>query len=269
MWLFTNFGFFSIVQKPGKSDLSVRARVAADLDALRTRYLPELGPTLGKAGSDYPWRASVSHGALGAAMGRIVADLEYPNFKDEVAIRQGKARVQRYHKVWNALLDLPEEPKVAKPAAGSVPWPDAIPAGLKVAYGGVLIDRDGQVLLREPRNHHDNYVWTFAKGRPDPGEAPEATALREVLEETGVQARILAPIPGDFLGGTTINRYFLMVPEGPVQALPPDTPETSATRWVLPAEAKALIAQTKNAKGRERDLAVLKAGLGAWKHHRP
>ena len=34
--------------------------------------------------------------------------------------------------------------------------------------------------------------------------------MREVFEETGVDARILTPIAGEFAGGTTINRYFLM-----------------------------------------------------------
>lgn len=53
------------------------------------------------------------------------------------------------------------------------------------AYGGVLLNAEGQVLLREPTNHFDGYVWTFAKGRPELGDEPEQTALREVREETG------------------------------------------------------------------------------------
>ncbi len=53
------------------------------------------------------------------------------------------------------------------------------------AFGGVIINEAGLVLLREPSNHHGGYVWTFAKGRAKPGEAPEQAALREVLEETG------------------------------------------------------------------------------------
>ncbi|WP_153117681.1 NUDIX domain-containing protein [Rhodocyclus tenuis] len=70
------------------------------------------------------------------------------------------------------------------------------------------------------------YVWSFAKGRPDPGETPEQTALRETREETGVEATIVCPIPGEFVGGTTINRYFLMqAPAGP-SVETPDCPET-------------------------------------------
>jgi len=48
MWLFTNFGFFSVVQKPGDSLLTIRARAAFDLDRLRDEYLPTLSPTGGR-----------------------------------------------------------------------------------------------------------------------------------------------------------------------------------------------------------------------------
>jgi len=65
---------------------------------------------------------------------------------------------------------------------------------LKKAFGGVVMNAAGQVLLKEPTNHFDAYVWTFPKGRPNPGESPETTALREVREETGVEARIIASI---------------------------------------------------------------------------
>ena len=60
MWLFTPFGFFSIVQKPADKSagtLTVRARVGVDLDNLRQRYLPSLGPTQAAAGTDYRYRA--------------------------------------------------------------------------------------------------------------------------------------------------------------------------------------------------------------------
>jgi hypothetical protein len=35
MWLLTNFGFFSIVQKKGTKNLTIRARMKVDLDELR------------------------------------------------------------------------------------------------------------------------------------------------------------------------------------------------------------------------------------------
>jgi 8-oxo-dGTP pyrophosphatase MutT (NUDIX family) len=78
------------------------------------------------------------------------------------------------------------------------------------AYGGILLTRTGQILLREPANHYDGYVWTFAKGRPDPGDTPDQAALREVFEETGYRAEIVDVLPGVFQGGTTSNAYFVM-----------------------------------------------------------
>lgn len=134
------------------------------------------------------------------------------------------------------------------------------------AYGGVLIDDAGRVLLREPTNHFGGYVWTFAKGRPDPGETPEEAALREVLEETGQPARIVAPIPQVFAGTTTSTAFFLMVPMGEPGLF---SSETSAVRWVTPEEARALISMTPSSTGRNRDLAVLDAGLDAWRRLRP
>lgn len=128
------------------------------------------------------------------------------------------------------------------------------------AYGGVLLTRHGQLLLREPANHFDGYVWTFAKGKLDEGETPEQTALREVLEETGYQAEVVDVLPGVFHSGFSASGYFIMRHLG----RPGNHDwETQATRWVDFETAATLIEQTTNAKGRARDLAVLKAAR-AW-----
>ncbi|TYC55265.1 NUDIX domain-containing protein [Zoogloea oleivorans] len=122
------------------------------------------------------------------------------------------------------------------------------------AYGGVLLCRTGQVLLREPANHFDGYVWTFAKGRPDSGETPEETALREVKEETGYTAEVVDVLPGIFHSGLSSNAYFVMRHLGPQGSL---QWETTSTRWVSFEVAADLISKTSNVKGRQRDLAVL------------
>lgn len=262
MWLITTIGFFSAVRKPGTDFLTVRARVARDLDNLRRKYLPDLSPTIGHAGTDYPWRATIAHEKFAAALAAMVMDINYANFKNEVAVRQGKARAHRYAKVWSALYDLPEDTPVQPPA--HLPWGDTIPEGKKVAYGGVVFDPEGRVLLREPKNHFDGYVWTFAKGRPELGETPQATALREVKEETGVDATLIAPVPGDFVGGTSVNRYFLMQAPAGSGAISDDDPETVAIKWLTVEAARQHIAQTTNATGRTRDLAVLAAAV-AWR----
>ena len=126
---------------------------------------------------------------------------------------------------------------------------------MKKAYGGVVIDSKKQVLLREPAGHFKGYVWTFAKGKPEPGETPERAALREVLEETGMRAQILARIPGSFDGSRTSNEYFLMQP---LEDTGHFDWETRSVRWVSHEEAEKLIAMTEKPKRRRRDLRVLK-----------
>ena len=51
--------------------------------------------------------------------------------------------------------------------------------------------RGDEVLLIRPRPDR----WQLPKGHVEPGEATPAAALREVREETGVSARIVAPLP--------------------------------------------------------------------------
>jgi 8-oxo-dGTP pyrophosphatase MutT (NUDIX family) len=261
MWLMTNIGFFSAVRKAGTDFLTIRARVKNDLDVLRAKYLPDLSATVGNAGTDYPWRATVSHASFAAAISKLVADIDYGNFKNEVAVRQGKGRAKRYQKVWEALYDLPDD---VQPEPAHLPWNEKSPTGKKVAYGGVIFDAEGRVLLREPKNHFDGYVWTFPKGRPDPGETPEAAALREVKEETGVVAVICFPIPNEFVGGTTINRYFVMTTEVGGGYVHENDPETASIRWASIEEARKLIELTKNPTGRKRDIAVLDAAVALF-----
>jgi 8-oxo-dGTP pyrophosphatase MutT (NUDIX family) len=133
------------------------------------------------------------------------------------------------------------------------------------AYGGVLINDRGEVQLREPANHYGGYVWTFAKGRPEPGETPEQAALREVVEETGQAARIVALIPGVFAGTTTSTVFFLMEPVGEPG---PFSNETADVRWVDREAARRLVAMTTTPTGRERDLLVLEAAFSAWRAQR-
>jgi len=133
------------------------------------------------------------------------------------------------------------------------------------AYGGVIFDSNGLVLLREPKNHYDGYVWTHPKGRTDPGETPEQTALREVKEETGVDATIVSLLPGEYLGGTSITRYFLMTAAADSGGVPPDDKETTSVKWMTPNEARQHIMRTVNETGRKRDLAVLDAALAIRK----
>ncbi len=137
---------------------------------------------------------------------------------------------------------------------------------MKKTFGGVVINSIGQVLLRAPAGHYKGDVWTFAKGRPDPGESPEQTALREVLEETGYRAEIAAKIPGSFDGKRTSNEYFLMHPVENIQEF---DAETQAIRWASGEEARQLIRLNRKSNRRRRDLRVLKLALALFRSLEP
>lgn len=131
---------------------------------------------------------------------------------------------------------------------------------LDLACGGVVVNAQGEVLLREPSGHFGGYVWTWPKGRPDAGESPEAAALREVREETGVEAEIIRPIPGEFRGDRTTTRFWLM---RLVRVVGSPDRETSAIRWVPLDAAAALLARSHSPRGRKRDLEILAAARAA------
>ena len=66
--------------------------------------------------------------------------------------------------------------------------PDVVAAGAVVTRKGP----DGREVLLVHRPKYDD--WSFPKGKQDPGEHVTATAVREVLEETGVEIRLGRPL---------------------------------------------------------------------------
>lgn len=108
IWIITNIGFFSIVEKPWNrqnDELTVRARVHDDLMRLEA-FLPSMGQIIESEDSDYRFRAVAPRQAVSAAMAKLAADIDYDNFKNEVASRQGHARAAIYSHVWHDLYGL-------------------------------------------------------------------------------------------------------------------------------------------------------------------
>ena len=60
-----------------------------------------------------------------------------------------------------------------------------------------MVDRSGPVPRAALIARHDRrgrLVWSLPKGHLEEGETPEAAAVREVEEETGIRGRVLAPL---------------------------------------------------------------------------
>jgi len=115
--------------------------------------------------------------------------------------------------------------------------------------GGVVVSAEldrPSLVVGMRRRGRDGVTWTLPKGTPSPGETTEQTALREVGEETGLEVRIVAPLPSieyAFIqDGTRIRKtvhYFLMEPTG--GDLSRHDHEFAAVRWVPFSEAGALL----------------------------
>lgn len=88
---------------------------------------------------------------------------------------------------------------------------------IEESAGGIVFDkRDGQVFIIVTQ-HSQHHGWVFPKGLIDKGEDKKSTALREVEEEAGVEAKIIQELPPTEyfyqFQGTKIKKkviYFLM-----------------------------------------------------------
>lgn len=98
--------------------------------------------------------------------------------------------------------------------------------------------------------------WSFPKGNVERDETPEAAALREISEETGLPAarlRIVAPLPdieyafrwGRLLVFKTVHNY--LVQSTGDAPLTPQLSEIEEVRWFTPEVARRTIS-FKNAR---------------------
>lgn len=80
--------------------------------------------------------------------------------------------------------------------------------GKSVAAGVVVMEPDGRVWLVKPTNNFAGYSNTFPKGTMEPGMSLQATAIKEVYEESGLKVK-LTGLLGDFERPGSVARYYV------------------------------------------------------------
>ena len=111
MWIFSKYGFYSIVRtreqrNPGE-DYMIRARVRNHLETLkRLAELPN--PVIRTADSDYEYRLVVSEEAYRKVMNFLEESIDYPNFKSACYAYDSRDGFwhQALHEVWAVMADL-------------------------------------------------------------------------------------------------------------------------------------------------------------------
>ena len=118
MWIFTKHGFFSAVcarQGDGKHSqpvdpdrIMVRGRVRSHLEAVKKRFPDHLGECeiQESAGTDYAYRLFVQKSAWMQVLAGLGEEINYDNFKSEVARNEGRdgaAYEHSLHEVWSVM----------------------------------------------------------------------------------------------------------------------------------------------------------------------
>jgi diadenosine hexaphosphate hydrolase (ATP-forming) len=117
--------------------------------------------------------------------------------------------------------------------------------GIVLGAGGVVFDPQGRVLLiAYPASRGGG--WSFPKGHIDPGETPEVAAVREVLEEGGVEAEIVGSLePTRYVNPRGVSRevFWFAMRTSDLRV----TPEPGfQAGFYAPAEAMKLLSHAEN-----------------------
>lgn len=103
MWLATQYGFFSIVQKPA-GQFHVRARCKQDLENLIALARLE-APLHHTTDGDYAWRIVVGESQVSTIMSALAASIDYANFKDRIHDKPDqKEKLPAYSRLWSQML---------------------------------------------------------------------------------------------------------------------------------------------------------------------
>ncbi|HSP37522.1 MAG TPA: NUDIX hydrolase [Frankiaceae bacterium] len=126
----------------------------------------------------------------------------------------------------------------------------------ETSAGGLVLDApapDARAALIGRLDRRNRLLWSLPKGHVEAGETIEATAVREVREETGIVGRILAPLGTiDFwfvADGSRVHKtvhHFLLLAQG--GELSDDDVEVAEVAWVPLAEVGRCLAYVDERK---------------------
>lgn len=104
MWLSTQHGFYSIVQKPA-GQFHVRTRCKMDLENIVV--LADLDTTIHHTvNGDYAWRIIVGQREVDAIMSVLAASIDYSNFKDRIhELPEQVGKLPAYSQLWSRMVD--------------------------------------------------------------------------------------------------------------------------------------------------------------------
>ncbi|MEI7505453.1 MAG: NUDIX hydrolase N-terminal domain-containing protein [Actinomycetes bacterium] len=120
-------------------------------------------------------------------------------------------------------------------------WMESIGEGIpgyvtpKVAIGAIVGNDDGEILLMQ---RADSGIWLYPTGWADVGYSASEVAVKEVLEETGIECepvQLLGVVDGQRMGFSRFGMYMLLfhcrATGGTLQGHPL---ETSGLGWFAP-----------------------------------
>ncbi|AXI79262.1 (deoxy)nucleoside triphosphate pyrophosphohydrolase [Peterkaempfera bronchialis] len=104
----------------------------------------------------------------------------------------------------------------------------------RVVIGAALLHRGRVLAARRSAPAETAGRWEFPGGKVEPGETPQQALARELREELGVEARALAPLPGEWAvrPGLVLRIWTAELLSGD----PLPLQDHSELRWLGPAE---------------------------------
>ena len=110
MWIFTPIGFFSVIKKEydAEDEVTIRSRVKSDIETLK-QHIPSMSPIKEDRNADYWYRATAKQEDFAQTVAQLAREINYDNFKNEVAAKQGHERAHRYGEIWSVMYELQQD----------------------------------------------------------------------------------------------------------------------------------------------------------------